>query len=72
MGIPLMAHTSPIYMDVGTEPRTSSRDAAFFLKWVEEALVWARQQAKIPDPLQRQEMIRLFEKARKLYEEMGS
>ena len=72
MGIPLMAHTSPIYMDVEDEPRSSPRDAAFFLKWVEEALVWARQKAKIPDPLQRQEVIRLFEKARKLYREMAS
>ena len=72
MGIPLMAHTSPIYLDVEAEPRTSPQDAAFFLKWVEEALVWARQKAKIPDPLQRQEVIRLFEKARELYEEMIS
>ena len=72
MGIPLMAHTSPIYIDVDAEPRRSSRDAAFFLKWVEEALVWARQKAKIPDPLQRQEVIQIFEKARELYHAMAS
>ena len=72
MGIPLMAHTSPIYLDVNAEPRISPRDAAFFLEWVEEALVWARQKAKIPDPMQRQEVIRLFEKAREIYRQMSS
>ena len=72
MGIPLMAHTSPIYIDVDAQPRTSARDAAFFLKWVEEALVWARQKAKIPDPMQRQEVIQLFEKAREIYRQMAS
>ena len=29
--------------------------------------VWARQNAKIPDPLQRQEVIALFDKAREVY-----
>ena len=70
-----MAHTSPIYIDVDAQPRTSARDAAFFLKWVEsliEALVWARQKAKIPDPMQRQEVIQLFEKAREIYRQMAS
>ena len=36
------------YIDVDGKPRTSPRDAAFFLKWVEETLSWARQKANIP------------------------
>ena len=34
--------------------------------------MWARQKAKIPDPLQRQEVIQIFEKARELYHAMAS
>ena len=66
-GIPLMAHTSPVYVEVDGQPTRSSEDAAFFIGWIDESLEWVRNEAKIPDPEQRQEIIDLFEKARKIY-----
>ena len=56
-GIPLMAHTSPIYVQAGDEPTRSSEDAAFFLEWVDEALRWVKTEAKVSQESQRQEMI---------------
>ena len=66
-GIPLMAHTSPIYVQAGDEPTRSSEDAAFFLEWVDEALRWVKTEAKVSQESQRQEMIDIFEKARQVY-----
>ena len=66
-GIPLMAHTSPIYVEVGGEPTRSSEDAVFFLKWVDEALRWVKTEAKVSVESQRQEMIEIFEAARQVY-----
>ena len=70
-GIPLQAHTSPIYFRVGGRPRQSPEDAAFFLAWVKEALVWLEEQARIPVPAQRQEMREIFEQARRVFEEQS-
>ena len=66
-GIPLMAHTSPVYVEVDGQPTRSSEDAAFFMGWIDESLDWVKDTARIPDPEQRLEMIDLFESARKIY-----
>ena len=66
-GIPIMAHTSRVYVEVDGQPTRSSGAAALFMGWIDESLDWVRNEAKIPDPEQRQEMIDLFEKARKIY-----
>ncbi len=66
-GIPLMAHTSPVYVEVDGQPTRSSEDAAFFIGWIDESLGWVKDTARIPDPEQRREMIDLFESARKIY-----
>ncbi len=66
-GIPLMAHTSPVYVEVDGQPTRSSEDAAFFIGWIDESLDWVRNEANIPDPEQRHEMVDLFEKAKKIY-----
>ncbi len=66
-GIPLMAHTSPVYVEVDGQPTRSSEDAAFFIGWIDESLDWVKNTARIPDPEQRREMIELFESARKIY-----
>ncbi len=69
-GIPLVAHTSPIYLQVGDRKPRSPEDAAFFLTWIDEALTWLEETANIPDPDQRQEMRNLFEEAKGIYEKM--
>ena len=68
-GIPLMAHTSPIYFQVGDQPRRSAEDAAFFIQWVDETLEWLEKRANLPVPEQRQEMREIFQRARRVYEE---
>ena len=67
-GIPVMAHTSPIYFRVGGQPRQSAEDATFFIEWVDEALKWLEERANIPVPAQRQEMQEIFEQARRVFE----
>ena len=64
-----MAHTSPIYFQVGDEARRSPEDAAFFIKWIDEALRWLREEANLPLEEQRQEMSEIFQKARRVFEE---
>ena len=64
-----MAHTSPIYFQVGDQPRRSAEDAAFFIQWVDETLEWLEKRANLPVPEQRQEMREIFQRARRVYEE---
>jgi hypothetical protein len=71
-GIPVFAHTSPIYVEVPGRPIGSPEDAAFFTKWCEDAIEWAKTKAKLLEESQRQEMIALFEKARKIYLDKAS
>ena len=63
-----MAHTSPIYFQVGDQPRRSAEDAAYFIQWVDEALEWLEERANIPVPEQRQEMREIFQRARRVFE----
>ena len=67
-GIPVMAHTSPIYFQVDGRPRQSAQDAAFFIEWVDEALKWLEERANIPIPAQREEMQEIFQRARRVFE----
>ena len=68
-GIPLLAHTSPIYIEVDSKPRRSPEDAAFLAEWCDRAIDWARNQARFAVEGQREEMIALFEKAKAVYVE---
>lgn len=66
-GIPVFAHTSPIYIDVPGQPISSPEAAAYFAKQCEAAIEWAKTKAKVLDESQREEMIALYEKARHSY-----
>ncbi len=68
-GIPVMAHTSPIYLDVDGAPRRSPEDARVLLGRVDRAIEWAEQQARVANPSQRREMLELFRRARAIYSE---
>ena len=67
-GIPVMAHTSPIYLEVGGQPRRSSVDAKFFIAWCDRAIGWAQNSARFHTEVQREEVIALFRSARAVYE----
>jgi hypothetical protein len=66
-GVPLMAHASPIYVEVEGSQCSSASDAALFAKWIDEALDWVHSKANIPDATQKTEMIELFQKAKEVY-----
>ena len=70
--IPIFAHTSPIYIEVPGRPIGSPEAAAYFARQCEDAIEWARTKAKVLDESQRQEMIALYEEARKIYLDMAS
>lgn len=70
--IPVFAHTSPIYVEVPGRPIGSPEAAAYFAKQCEDAIEWARTKAKLLEESQRQEMIALYEEARKIYLDMAS
>ena len=66
-GIPVMAHTSPIYVSVGGAPRRSPEDARVLLGWVEDAIRWAGSEGRFQSPAQREAMIALFQRAEAVY-----
>ncbi len=65
--VPVMAHTSPIYVEVDGRPRRSRKDAAFLAGLVDEILEWSRSEARFQYEEQRAEMIALFEQAKAVY-----
>ncbi len=66
-GVPLMAHTSPIYVTVDNSPRVSAKDAAMLLKFCDRAINWVKTTARFQSEEHRTEMLALYEKARDHY-----
>jgi len=69
VGVPPMAHTSPIYVSVDGAPIRSSPDAAALEKAVDAAIDWAKTRARYQRDAQRAEVIALFEQAKRVYAE---
>jgi hypothetical protein len=65
--IPVFAHTSPIYVSVPGAPQHSSDDATRFVRWVDEGTEWITKRATFQAEAERQEMLELFERARRVY-----
>jgi hypothetical protein len=66
-GIPLMAHTSPMYVEVNGKPSHSPRDAAYFAEWCDRAIEWAKTKANYQTEAQRVEVVSIFEQAKSVY-----
>ncbi|MCG8441571.1 MAG: CehA/McbA family metallohydrolase [Caulobacterales bacterium] len=66
-GAPMLAHTSPIYLEVDGRPRRSPEDAAFFAAWCDRAISWAQSQANYANDAQREEIVTLFTEAKAFY-----
>jgi len=66
-GVPLQAHSSPVYVSVAGAPRQSPEDAAFLMGWTDEAIEWAETQARFHRESQREAMVELFRRARAIY-----
>lgn len=71
-GVPLMAHTSPIYVDLDDKPRESSKDATMLLTFCEQAIKWVKSTARFQSEEHRTEMLALYEKARDYYQKQLS
>lgn len=68
LGIPIAAHTSPIYIEVEGRPaRCGTEDAKLLAAWCDEAIAWAGNTARFHDEEERREMIELFEEAKAFY-----
>ena len=66
-GVPLMAHTSPIYIEVDDKPTTSEEDAAYLITLCDSAIEWAESTGRFEKAEQKKEMIELFQKAKARY-----
>jgi hypothetical protein len=66
-GVPPMAHTSPVYIDVAAKPIWDETAAAALVASVDTAIEWALTEAKFETREQRQEVVALFRKARAKY-----
>ena len=65
----LFAHTNPVYVIADGEPIRSRKDAAFFVRWIDEALEELRSMDRWDDPGHKQEVISTFEQGRRLYQD---
>jgi len=66
-GVPVFAHTSPIYINVAGKPQTSREDAAYLRDWCGRTLDWARTKAKYPSDTERERIEGLYAQACKKY-----
>lgn len=66
-GIPEVAHTSPIYIEVDGKKAASAEDAAYFVALCDRAIEWVKTKARVHTEEQRQEMLEIYEKARDMY-----
>ena len=66
--VPVMAHTSPIYVDLPGSQIWSKSAAEFLKTECEKAILWAKTEAHYHSESQRREVVALFEKARQVYD----
>ena len=67
-GAPQQAHTSPVWVELaGESPLCDAEDVEVLLGWCDDAIEWARSEARFLDESQRRGMIELFTEARRVY-----
>ena len=67
----LFAHTNPVYVVADEEPIRSSRDAAFFVNWIDDTIAELQGFDRWDDPAHKAEVLATFEQARQLYREQA-
>ena len=70
-GLQLYAHTSPVYCLLGDRKIASAADARFFVDWINRLIAKARGTGAFSSSDRREEVIRLFEQGRSVYERMA-
>ena len=61
-----VAHTSPVYVDVG-RPAPAVEEARFFLEWIDREIRLYTAETGFRDPRHREELLDLFRTARRVY-----
>jgi len=56
------AHTNPIYVTVNNQPTRSKEDAEYFIKYLENAVVWLKKSGHFPSEHAKQEVIDSYKK----------
>ena len=67
----VFAHASPVYVEIGGQPRRSAEDAAFLGEICDRTIAWAKTTARYHSEAQRKEVVALYEKARAVYAEQA-
>lgn len=68
----LFAHTSPVYVHIDGRPIASREDSKIVVQWIDRLIEDVRSSPRFFDEQKRSEVVELFERARRYYEEIGS
>ncbi|MBK9170582.1 MAG: CehA/McbA family metallohydrolase [Bryobacterales bacterium] len=66
------AHTSPVYVTVGGRSIRSAEDARYWVQWIDGLMARTAQRGKFASEARKQEVLNLFAKARRVYEERAT
>ncbi len=66
------AHTSPVYVRVGNDYGIVPQDAEFFLNWIDREMSFYKALSGFRSEADREAMLALFEKARRVYARLAS
>ena len=61
------AHTSPVYVHVGTTPVWNDKDAAFWVDWIDQLVSSVQERGVFASPERRDTVVRLFRSAQDVY-----
>ena len=65
----LYAHTTPVWLNVGGKRHRDPEALRFFAGWIDRLIAAVKARGKFEEPAHRDEVIRLFERAREYYAE---
>ena len=65
------AHTSPVYIQVGSRVTKAPEDARFFIEWIDREIDFCQGEKGFRDPRHREAMLELFRKARTVYAKLA-
>jgi hypothetical protein len=65
----VFAHSSPVYVIRDGQPVRSNNDAAYYVRYLDNAIRWLKSEARFARPADRQASIDAFERGRAVYEQ---
>ncbi len=67
----LFAHTSPIYLLADNQPIRSTDDAAYFVKYLQNAMQWLEVDGRFPSKTAKEEVLEAFRQGMNAFESLG-